>query len=166
MSSHPAKFAYSTALFQSTPLLGKNVFLHGKIEFIKKRTEEIILTGEDEKGTWEAYTGNIPQNLAEKFETGKNVRAYGSIISQPDGKNLLHAKWIVLVEKKEFEFAKEETKKEWEKLVREFPSLIELKPFIPKPAEKKIQERPNPKRKEEDGDFVPANEFQVEREFV
>ena len=166
MSLNPAKFAYSTALFQSTPLLGKTVFLHGTIESVKKRTEEVIITCKDEKGNWEAYTGNIPTNLVEKFEVGKKVRTYGTIVSQPDGKNLLHAHWVILVEEEEFEFVNEKTKKEWETIVKEFPTLTELKPFISKPVEKRAEEKPQPKKKEGDDDFVPANKIQVEQEFV
>lgn len=168
MPIKPAKFTYSTALFHETPLLGMNAFLHGEIIEIKKRKGELSIQCKDEKGTWEAYTENIPEKTIKEFKKGKKTRAYGVITSQPDGKNQLHAKWIILTAKEEYEFVQNQTKKEWEKLIQENPTLQKLKKTTEKKENffKKEETIPKKEKEEKKVDFIPASQLNVEREFI
>jgi hypothetical protein len=166
MTPHSVRFTFSPALYPQTPFVNHSVFLHGEIVEIKTRQNEQIVRAKDEKGEWNAYA----ESTIALFEKGNLVRAYGIIVSQPDGNTMLAAKWIKKIEKEEYEYCQRETGVEWEKMEKENPSLKGLKPFVPK---KNIEKNPPTQAEntskvhpETDSDFIPAAQLKIEREYL
>ncbi len=164
MAQPPTRFVFSPALYPGTPLTNTPVFTHGKIIEIMEKSGELLLKVQDEKGTWSAYT---ERDAALQDE--QTIRAYGLIVSQPDGNVMLAAKWVKRVEKDEYAYCEREARKEWEKLIETYPTLATLTAYtIPerKNTRNETPTRQDSRSRDEESDFIPATEFKVDKEYI
>ncbi len=156
-------FVYSPALYPQSPLENKDVFTHGVLAETKTRNGERIIKVKDEKGEWEGFA---EETKIENAQVGERVRAYGTILAQPDGKLALSIRWAKKVGEEEYAFCQKETHNEWNNLVQQHATLNVLIPYKA-PAPKIISHTLNSiPAKAEPSEFISAAEFKVEREYL
>ncbi len=158
------RFVFSPALYPRSTIENKMVFAHGKLMELKTRNGEISLRVKDEKGEWEGF---IEERNAPVLSENMNVRAYGIISAQPDGRNVLACKWIRMIDELEKEFCVRQTSIEWERLTQEHAGLNELKPFVrPEPKLVKTEIKTVKPAENTPNEFISAAEINVEREYL
>ncbi len=157
-------FVYAPALYPDAKLSQKNVFTHGKIIEIKERPGETIVRVNDEKGEWEGY---LDTQKKITLSEGMNIRAYGTISTQPDGRNMLACAWIKPTEHEENEFCQRKTRETWEKITQENPRINDAKPFVrPTPVLVKTETPIQSPAKTTANEFISAAEIKVEHEYL
>lgn len=158
------QFVFSPALFPRSTMENKMVFCHGTIVEWKTRNGEITFRVKDEKGEWEGFIeGRKTRELVENTD----MRAYGMISPQPDGRNVLACAWVKNIHAEEKQFCEKKTRETWEKLTREHVELAAITPFVrPLPKLVKVEEKIPPKTETANVEFISAAEINVEREYL
>jgi hypothetical protein len=158
------QFVFSPATFPRSTMENKMVFCHGTIIEWKTRNGEVTFRVKDEKGEWEGF---IEERKTLELSENTNVRAYGMISPQPDGRNVLACAWVKVISDEEKQFCERKTRETWEKLTQENVKLLELTPFVrPPPKLVKVEEKIPLKTGTTNVDFISAAEINVEREYL
>jgi hypothetical protein len=164
MMTNSISFVFSPALYPNTPLAGSNVFTHGSVVEIKTRNGELVVRVKDEKGEWEGYA---EEKNTPTINTGMNVRAYGTINPQPDGRNMLACAWIKEVSNEEKEYCERKTRTTWETLTQTHAALSTINPFVrPAPQLVKTETTIVTDAQPKENEFISAAEIKVEREYL